>query len=106
MGYGRDRTSIENHLQSNHNIRPGEVIRAQLPVEPDITTQMIFKRPIRYTEVIAPTLQKQASEVPDAESAFLIMALADHAEQVAYTAFARSTSITLITSSILSSVAS
>ena len=98
MEYGRDRISVENHLHSNHNIRPGEVISAQLPVEPDITTQMIFKRPIRYIEVIAPTLQKQASEVPDAESAFLIMALADHVEQVAHTASARPTSITLITS--------
>ena len=82
-------SSMENHLRNTHNIRPAETTRAQLPVESNVTTRPIFKRPIRFTEVIAPSLEKQPSEEPDTESTFLIKALAKHEESVARTATAR-----------------
>ena len=82
-------SSMENHLRSQHQIRPSDFPRAKLPVTLNVTTQAIFKRPIRFTEVEAPSAEKQASEEPDAENAFLITALAQHEELVARAATAR-----------------
>ena len=80
---------MENHLRSNHSTRLGDVIRANLPVQSNITNQTIFKRPIHYTDVIAPSLEKELSEEPNADKALLILALAKYEEQVAQAATAR-----------------
>ncbi len=87
--YMNEWSSIKNHLHSSHRIKPSQIPRAELPVTPDVATQAIFKRPIRFTEVEAPTLETQASEEIDAENAFLLTALAQHEKLVASAASAR-----------------